>query len=435
VELFRQTWSNLAANKLRSFLTMFGIMWGVICIVLLSAVGEGFQRGNQHVLEELGKNIVIIRNGRTSMQAGGARAGRIVRLTIDDVYRLQEKSKVLQDVSPELMRGGVQAKSPYNASTLQLSGVWPVYQEIRTIDVDRGRRLSDADCRESRRVVVIGFEASRQLYADRDPVGTMLALNGVPYTVIGRVRKKDQDSNYTGADNERLFLPYEAARRDFPMLGTANTADSLSAIIAAPSAEMNAQIRAWLEREGIAGFLGVVGQGPVEQDVRAVLAPSHGFDPRDPEALMMWNTAIEAVLFAKMIGAMHAFFVTVSLITLALGGIGVMNIMLVAVRERTREIGVRKAVGATSGDILRQFFSEGLALTLFSGLAGYAFGLGLCALVNLAPMPERFAGLVTTWQTTAVAIGVLTLVGVIASTYPARRAAALPPIEALRYEM
>src|SRR5512135_1074634 len=131
MELLSQTWSNLVANKLRSFLTMFGIMWGVISIVLLAAVGEGFQRGNQHVLEELGKNIVIIRNGRTSMQAGGARAGRVVRLVIDDVYRLREKSKVLQDISPELMRGGVKAKSPFNSSTLQLSGVWPVYQDLR----------------------------------------------------------------------------------------------------------------------------------------------------------------------------------------------------------------------------------------------------------------------------------------------------------------
>src|SRR5674536_144517 len=142
MELLRQTWSNLAANKLRSFLTMFGIMWGVISIVLLSAVGEGFQRGNQHVLEELGKNIVIIRNGRTSMQAGGARAGRLVVLEIQDVRLLKEKSKLLEAVSPELIRGAIRAKSPFNSSSLQLSGVWPVYQSLRTIEVDRGRLIS-----------------------------------------------------------------------------------------------------------------------------------------------------------------------------------------------------------------------------------------------------------------------------------------------------
>ncbi len=141
-------------------------------------------------------------------------------------------------------------------------------------------------------------------------------------------------------------------------------------------------------------------------DIKTTLAPRHGFDPRDPEALSMWNTAIQAVMFAKMIGAMHTFFVWVSLITLALGGIGVMNIMLVAVKERTREIGVRKAIGATSRAIQWQFLSEGLALTLSSGALGYLVGVGLCALVNLAPMPERFSGMITTWQTAAMAIGV-----------------------------
>ncbi|HEY3381771.1 MAG TPA: ABC transporter permease [Vicinamibacterales bacterium] len=435
MELLRQTWSNLAANKLRSFLTMFGIMWGVISIVLLSAVGEGFQRGNQHVLEELGRNVVIIRNGRTAMQAGGARAGRTIRLDIQDVRLLAERSRLLEDVSPELMRGAVKAKSPFNASTLQLSGIWPSFQRMRTIEVDRGRLISEMDCHEGRRVLVIGSEASRQLFAERDPVGSELSLNGIPYTVIGRIRKKDQDSNYTGADNERLFLPYEAARADFPMTTNGSTADSLSAIIAAPRAEVARQLQEWLEREGIGGFLGLEAQGPVETDIRSVLGPRHGFDPGDPEALSMWNTAIESVMFGKMIGAMHTFFVWVSLITLALGGIGVMNIMLVAVKERTREIGIRKATGATSRNVQWQFFSEGFSLTLLSGVMGYAVGYGLCALVNLAPMPERFSGMVTTWQTTVLAIGVLTLIGVAASTYPARRAAALTPIEALRYEM
>ncbi|HEU4391896.1 MAG TPA: ABC transporter permease, partial [Blastocatellia bacterium] len=137
-ELALQTLSNLAANKLRSFLTMFGIMWGIISIVLLSAMSEGFQRGNQRVLKELGKNIVIIRNGRTSLQAGGERAGRIIRLDIGDVYALKEQTKLLEHISPELMRWGASVKSDFNASTLQMSGVWPVFQEIRTIEVDRG---------------------------------------------------------------------------------------------------------------------------------------------------------------------------------------------------------------------------------------------------------------------------------------------------------
>src|SRR3989475_6821848 len=133
-----QVWQNLKANKIRSFLTMFGIVWGVISIVILSAVGEGFQRGNDKVLRELGTNILIIRNGRTSKQAGGERAGRVIRLEFADLLTLKNHSKLLEDISPEIMRGGVTVKSPDNSATLQMSGVWPVYQKIRTIEVNRG---------------------------------------------------------------------------------------------------------------------------------------------------------------------------------------------------------------------------------------------------------------------------------------------------------
>jgi len=203
-----QSIENLRVNKLRSLLTMFGIMWGVISIVILSALGEGFQRGNQKVLEELGKNVVIIRNGRTSTQAGGERAGRVIRLTINDVYALKQQSKLIESISPELARGSVPVKSPYNAAVLQMSGIWPVFQGIRSIEVSDGRLINDLDNAQARRVVVIGREASKQLFADRSPVGETLKLNGLTYTVIGRVRQKFQDSNYTGPDERRLFVPY-----------------------------------------------------------------------------------------------------------------------------------------------------------------------------------------------------------------------------------
>ena len=434
MELLRQTWANLTANKLRSFLTMFGIIWGVVSIVILSGLGEGFQRGNRTVLEELGKNIVIIRNGRTSLQAGGTRAGRAVRLTIHDVHELRSRSRLLEHVSPELMRWGAQVKSEFNASSLQMSGVWPSFQYMRTIEVDRGRLLNQADCDQARRVALIGFDSSRQLFADRDPTGRQVMIDGIPYTVVGRLRKKSQDSNYTGEDNQRLFLPYETMRRDFPLPEAYVTADNLSAIIAAPRPEVTAALIERIDREGIR-FMGLDSRGPVEDEVRAILAPRHGFLPEDTEAINFWNTALSTAMFGRMIDGMHRFFVAVSVVTLLLGGIGVMNIMLIAVRERTREIGVRKALGATSAAIQRQFFSEGLALTLVSGAIGFGIGLALSALVNLAPMPERFAGLILTWQTAAFAVAALTAIGVAASLYPARRASRLPPIEALRYEM
>jgi putative ABC transport system permease protein len=430
-ELILQTLSNLAANKLRSLLTMFGIMWGIISIVLLSAMNEGFQRGNQTVLRELGKNIVIIRNGRTSLQAGGERAGRIIRLDIEDVHALKDKAKLLEHISPELMRWGASVKSDFNSSTLQMSGVWPVFQQIRTIEVDRGRLLNQADNDQARNVVVIGFDAAKQLFADRDPVGKQVTINGTPYTVVGRIRKKEQDSNYTGEDNARIFMPYEAMKRDFPLRGDLDTADSLSAIIASPFDHVTRELEQLMEREGKSIF---DNSGPVEIEVRTILAQRHGFDAQDKEAISMWNTAIMSVMFGKIMSAMGEFFLAVSIITLVLGGIGVMNIMLIAVRERTREIGVRKAIGATSRGIQWQFLTEGLFLTLLSGGFGLALGAGLCKLANLAPLPARFAGMIITPQTAVFAVIVLVLVGTAASVIPARRAAELAPVDALRYE-
>ncbi|HVF91696.1 MAG TPA: ABC transporter permease [Blastocatellia bacterium] len=430
-ELILQTWSNLSANRLRSFLTMFGIIWGVISIVILSSVSEGFQRGNDAVFREFGKNILIINSGRTSMQAGGERAGRFIRLNLGDVYALKERSKMLEFVSPEIM-GQVSAKSPFNSSSVGVSGVWPVFQHIRTIETDRGRLMSEADNEQARRVVVIGFDVSKQLFADRDPIGAQITLNSIPYSVVGRIRNKDQDSSYSSRDNERIFIPYEAMRKDFPLTGNLTTADSLSKIIATPYDHVTEELRRMSEQGGKSIFSGT---GPVESEVRAILGPLHNFDPRDSEAIPIWNTAVSSVMFSKVMKSMGEFFIAVSIITLALGGIGVMNIMLIAVKERTKEIGVRKALGATSRNIQWQFLSEGLFLTLLSGALGLALGLGLCSLVNLLPMPARFSGMIFTWRMAAFSISALVVVGVLASTYPARRAAEMQPIEALRYEM
>jgi putative ABC transport system permease protein len=425
-------WENLKANKIRSLLTMFGITWGVISIVILSAVGEGFQRGNNTVLRELGKNILIIRNGRTSRQAGGERAGRVIRLDIGDALALKEHSRLLEHVTPEIMRGGVKVKSAFNSASLQMSGIWPVFQTIRTVEVAQGRLINEEDNTLARRVVVIGYEASKQLFADRNPVGAEITLNATPYTIIGKVRKKEQDSNYTGADNERLFMPYETMRKDFPIPGNINTPDSVSAIIAAPyDSVAEDQVRALANRGKIDFFKG----GPLEDEVRDIIGRRHHFERQDSEALSIWNTNLEMVLFRNIMQGMNSFFVSVSIITLVLGGIGVMNIMLIAVKERTKEIGVRKAIGATPRNIQWQFFGEGLALTLISGAIGLIAAVTICALINLLPLPARFAGMIVTWQTALFSIATLTLIGVAAATYPARRAAELDPVDALRFEM
>ena len=333
-------------------------------------------------------------------------------------------------VSCEITRGALKVKSAYNAASLGVTGVEPQYQGIRTIEVDRGRLLSFADEEDARRVAIVGADATVQLFGARDSVGQTVQINGLPYTVIGKLRKKDQDSDYNGQDNYKVFIPFSSMARDFPRTDAAP--GIVSQIIVAPHPWVVDLLPAVLD-ERTARIEDI--DWPLEREIRHLLARRHGFEPGDRDAISVWDTSLESLMFGRMVQKMKEFFSVVGLVTLALGGIGVMNIMLVAVRERTREIGVRKALGATTGHIERQFFLEGFFLTILSGAIGFALALGLCALVNLLPMPPRFQGMVLTWQAGVGAVLALVIIGVTTSTYPARRAAQLPPVEALRFEM
>jgi putative ABC transport system permease protein len=429
-EAFIQSLQNLRANKLRSFLTMFGILWGMVSVVVLSAMGEGFQVGNGQVMRELGKNIGILWGGRTSMQAGGERAGRVVFLTLDDARALAAESSMVSVVSPELSRGGVRVKSPYNAATTNINGVEPQYQDIRTIELEYGRQLTWKDEEQVTRVAILGFDMAEQLFGKRNVLGEVITFNGISYTVVGKMRKKNQDSNYSGPDNNKIFVPFATMARDMPRPDVKNGV--LSDIIVTPKDWVVDRMPDVLEAR--TGRIQDI-TWPLERDLRAILARRHGFDPDDRDAIAMWDTSLQTMMFGRMIDHMKTFFTIVGVVTLALGGIGVMNIMLIAVKERTREIGVRKALGATTSNIQRQFFLEGFFLTMLSGGSGMLLAVGLCALINLAPMPGRFAGMLLSWNMTLSSLALLVLVGVVTSTYPARRAAELPPVEALRFEM
>ena len=429
-EALVQSLQNLRANKLRSCLTMFGILWGMISVVVLSATGEGFRRGNDKVLRELGRNIGIVWGGRTSMQAGGERAGRQIFLTLADARAIAAESTMVAVVSPELTRGAVKTKSAYNAAAAQVSGVEPQYQDIRTIELEDGRLFTWQDEEQVSRVAIVGFDMAEQLFGKRRIVGEPITLNGAPYTVVGKIRKKNQDSNYSGPDNNKIFVPFAAMSRDLPRRDA--PPGTLSDIIVGPKEWVVDELPRALDAR--AGRIEDI-DWPLERNVRAILARHHGFDAADLQAISMWDTSLETLMFGRMIGHMKQFFTIVGIVTLLLGGIGVMNIMLVAVKERTREIGVRKALGATTSAIQRQFFLEGFFLTLMSGAAGMLVALALCRLVNMAPMPERFSGMILSWQSGLVALATLVAIGVVTSTYPARRAAELPPVEALRFEM
>ena len=429
-ESFFQALDNLRANKLRSFLTMFGIMWGIVSIVVLSALGEGFRRGNDAVLREFGRNMSIVWGSRTTMQAGGERAGRLVTLTVDDARAVKAQGRLVRMVSPEIQRG-TRVKSSYNEAAVTVHGVEPPYMFMRTIEVDRGRQLNWSDEQNESQVAVVGWEMAKQLFGDRDPVGEQVLVNGTPYTVVGRIRRKDQDSSYSGPDNNKIFVPFAVMQKHLPRPDAA--VGSINQMLVMPHQEVVDNLTTVLNAR--TGRVEDV-DWPLEQEIRGILARRKAFDPDDRDAINVWDTSLQTMFFDRMITAMASFFRVVGLVTLALGGIGVMNIMLIAVKDRTREIGVRKALGATTATIQRQFFLEGFFLTMISGGLGMTIGVGLCALVNtLATLPIRFAGMIITWPNALLAFGALVLIGVVSSTLPARRAAQLPPTEALRYEM
>jgi putative ABC transport system permease protein len=411
-DLVEDTLRTLWAHKLRTFLTMFGIAWGIISITLMVAAGDGFREGQKRVAENFGKDLIIVWAGRTGMQAGGLRAGRALQWEAGDYQILQREATACRWILPEL-GNSLPVHSNYNSGMLLVTGSLPAFAEIRTIPVAEGRFYNWADVAEGRRVAFLGSDAKKQLFGGRAALGETVYLNGLPYTVIGVMQHKEQDSSYDGRDINKIFVPFTAALRDFPNKPPLKPT-SVDRLLVTPRSLESHEACKW--------------------QVRRTLARLHNFDPRDEEAAGMWDTVENAKAFRQMTDGMKYFLGAIGLISLLLGGIGVMNVMLVAVRERTREIGVRKAVGATSREILRLFFLETLVVVFLSGGAGMAIAFGICALVNRFPMPQYFAGLLVSWQTALLAFALLGIVAVLSALYPARQAASVDPIEALRFE-
>jgi len=415
-EIFRQAVATFRAHKLRTFLTMFGLVWGIASVILLVGLGRGFVVDQKKHMETLGKDLVIVWGGRTSTQVGGRAAGREIRLNVDDAELIRDECYLVKNVSPELRRT-IPEVSQFNLANRGVVGMWPSYQDFRSLKVSEGRLITEDDEREGRRVLVLGSKAYRQLFPGQPAIGATVLVKSVPYSVVGVLAEKKQNSNYSGPDNDYLFAPYSAVSRDFPppeKPGVGITRGYLDDIVFEVGDPENHE-------------------AAVLQVRRAIGRVRH-FDPTDKDALFIWDTMDGAKQLAKIFGVVTLFFGCVAVVTLCLGGIGVMNIMLVSVSERTREIGTRKAMGATKRDILRQFFAESAMLTIVSGILGLSVGIGICVAMVVVPLPDFVPHPIFSPISIVISILTLSLITVTAGMYPAQRAADMQPVESLRYE-
>jgi putative ABC transport system permease protein len=417
-EYLRDTLRTLRAHKLRTFLTMFGIAWGIISITLMVAAGEGLRVGQRRAAETFGKDLMIVFAGRTSLQAGGLRAGRRVQWHDTDHVFLKQESPDCEHIMPELGQGGIPVKSRYNSASLRVTGSFPEFAYIRSLDIAEGRYPDWQDEAAARRVAFLGSDAKKQLFGSRPALGQSLYVGDFPYVIVGVMREKEQDSSYDGQDVQKIFVPFATVRRDFPNPPPWD-GHSVDRLLVTPKSYESHEACKW--------------------QIRKALGRLHRFDPNDKEAAGIWDTVEDAKAFRQMTDGMKYFMGAIGVTTLFLGGIGVMNIMLVAVRERTREIGVRKAVGASRKVILRQFFIETLIVVFASGGLGLGIAYSICwglnaALFSSMPADSYFAGLLPTLESGLLAFALLGTVALGAGMYPANCAAAVEPIEALRYE-
>jgi len=406
-QIFRTLW----AHKLRSFLTMFGIAWGVGSLLLLVGLGEGFRSGNKRGLSEFGENIMFIFPGRAPVFQGSMNSARTYRLTYRDYADIKTDAPHVLAATPVLTKSDTRAVSQFGDANGELTGVEPQYNGIRFLPMKQGRWFNPLDESQKRNVVVLGDEMTHNLFPGRPPLGETILINDVRFEVIGTVARVGRGDN--NSTNMRAYIPYQVMNTFFPIKEEGDH-DAISFI--------NYQPRVAAEH-----LL-------AQEEVRKIVARNHGFDWHDEDAFEGWDTVKQAEMMGLIFDAMNMFLGTVGMVTLGLGAIGVINIMLVAVSDRTREIGLRKALGATKRSILFQFFLEGTLITFLSGLTGMVFAAGLMWFLGQFQGPQGFDPPKLVPTTAILAITSLTVAGVIAGLYPARKAAVLEPVEALRQE-
>jgi len=402
----KQFLNDLRRQKLRSIMTMFGIFWGACSIVLLFAFGKGITEAQLKSFRGMGENIAIFWPGITAKNYAGLPKGRRIVPTEDDVVLIKQKAKLVSRISPEYSRYNVNMKYKKQSTLRLIVGIWPEYSEMRNVIPDIGSRfINDKDMNENRRVIFIGNLLKEDLFGEEDAVGKEVYLNGMPFKVIGVMKVKEQDSSYNGRDSRKGYIPSTTFK-------TMYSARGIEDFIAQCNSNTTMEI--------------------ARREIYEILGAKYKFDPTDKEALSVWDVTIFFSFFKTFFIAFSGFLVGIGIATLITGAIGVSNIMNVVLEERTKEIGIKMALGARKSYIMWQFVIETMFITGVGGLLGFLFAWGIITIIPMFGLEDSIGvPSLNVWAGVAV-IFILGIVGLISGYFPARRAANLQPVQALK---
>jgi len=411
--LCKEAWNALRFQARRSFLTMLGIAWGIATVVLLLSYGTGLERTVLMAMESFGTKVIYIFPGRTSQQAGGEKAGKRIRLQLADMDVIRSSVPLVKTICPAV---DSRFKVVYGTRSQEftVNGVYPVYARMRSMETTEGRWLDESDEMEHARVAVIGSEVRQRLFSGRPAVGESIRIGGVSFDVVGILKRVVQNTDEP--DSLQVFIPFTT----MSMIHDTRYLNSIA-----------------IETESAGAHDQVVRQ------IRARLGERLGFRPTDRRALGVFDVVNELDEIRIITGSLRVLLAFVGALTLTIGGVGVMNIMLVSVMQRTREIGTQKSLGARRRHILTQFMAEALLITFAGGLLGILLAYGVTSALGPLPLWSAIYGeqardgdivLRIAWPTLATSTAILTVIGLAAGIWPAIRASRLDPVEALRYE-